>query len=40
MDAVTALALALPPHLAIPYPNLPKKRYISTESMKGTPAEK
>ena len=40
MDAVTALALALPPHLAIPYPNLPKNRYISTESMKGTPAAK
>ena len=40
MDAVTALALALPPHLAIPYPNLPKNRYISTESMKGTPSEK
>lgn len=40
MDAVTALALALPPHIAVPYPNLPKNRYISTESMKGTPAEK
>ena len=40
MDAVTALALMLPPHVAVPYPNLPKRRYISTESMKGTPAEK
>jgi hypothetical protein len=35
MDAITALALELPPHVAVPYPNLPKRRYISTESMKG-----
>jgi len=37
MDAVTALALALPPHVAVPYPNLPRRSYISTESMKGGP---
>ena len=35
MDAVTDLALALPPHVAVPYPNLPKRSYISTDSLKG-----
>jgi 1-acyl-sn-glycerol-3-phosphate acyltransferase len=40
MDAVTDLALALPPHVAVPYPNLPKHSYISTDSMKGAPAVK
>lgn len=37
MDAVTELALALPPHVVVPYPNLPKKQYPSTLSMKGGP---
>ena len=37
MDAVTDLALALPHHVAVPYPNLPKRSYISTDSMKGAP---
>lgn len=27
MDAITKLALALPPHVVVPYPNLPKDRY-------------
>ena len=27
MDAVTQLALSLPPHRVVPYPNLPKKAY-------------
>ena len=27
MDAITDLAVALPPHAVIPYPNLPKDRY-------------
>lgn len=40
MDAVTELALALPPHVAVPYPNLPKRGYISTDSKKGGPAGK
>ena len=35
MDAVTDLAVALPPHVAVPYPNLPRRSYHSTESMKG-----
>lgn len=38
MDGVTELALALPPHVAVPYPNLPKRSYIATDSMKGAPA--
>ena len=38
MDAITDLALALPPHVAVPYPNLPKRSYISTDSMKSAPA--
>lgn len=37
MDAVTDLALALPPHVAVPYPNLPESAYISTEQWKGAP---
>lgn len=36
MDAVTDLALALPPHVVVPYPNLPKRRFPSTDSMKGS----
>lgn len=35
MDAVAALAP--PPHIAVPCPNLPKNRYISTNFLKGTP---
>lgn len=27
MDAVTGLALALPPHTVVPYPNLPKRQW-------------
>ena len=38
MDAVTDLALSLPPHVAVPYPNLQKRSYISTDSMKGASA--
>jgi len=34
MDAVTAMALALPPHVAVPYPNMPKRGYISTGYIK------
>ena len=27
MDAITDMALALPPHVAVPYPNLPRSAY-------------
>ena len=27
MDAITAMALALPPHTVVPYPNVPKREY-------------
>lgn len=27
MDAITAMACALPPHTVVPYPNVPKKQY-------------
>ena len=37
MDAITDLALALPPHVVVPYPNLPKSQFPSTKSMKGAP---
>ena len=40
MDAIRELALTLPPHMAVPYPNVPKNRYISTESMQGAPTVK
>jgi hypothetical protein len=40
MDAITELALALPPHVVVPYPNLPKRRFPSTESMDRTSAGK
>ena len=40
MDAITGLALALPPHVVVPYPNLPKRRFPSTKTMDRTSAGK
>ena len=32
MDAVTALAVALPPHTVVPYPNLPKRAWTKNKA--------